>query len=123
MQQYQNDNDNDIVENPTEDNRWLTSILSNLIENNGVASGKRWNDDTKDLLAIILDYGGPALVKIVSDRLNGPSVMTSFRSTWTTPTTLKEVSVERAVTFYESIGYKGPFSLAVDVTANSNFKN
>jgi len=83
-------------------------------------SGKRWNDDTKDLFAIILDYGGPALAKIVSDRLNGPSVMISFRrarSTWTTLTTLKEVSVERAATFYESIGYKGPFILAVDATA------
>ena len=109
-----------IIENPTEDNRYLTSILSNLIQNNGVVSGKRWNDDTKDLFAIILDYGGPALAKIVSDRLNGPSVMTSFRrarSTWTTLTTLKEVSVERAATFYESIGYKGPFILAADATA------
>lgn len=109
-----------IIENPTEDNRYLISILSNLIQNNGVASGKRWNDDTKDLFAIILDYGGPALAKIVSERLNGPSVTTSFRrarSTWTTPTTLKEVSIERAATFYESIGYKGPFGLAVYATA------
>jgi len=30
-----------IIENPTEDNRYLISILSNLIQNNGVASGKR----------------------------------------------------------------------------------
>ena len=109
-----------IIENPTEDNRYLTSIVSNFIQNNGVASGKRWNDDVKDLFAIILDYGGPALDKIVSERLNGPSVMTSFRRakfTWTTPITLKEVSVERAAAFYESIGYRGPFSLAVDATA------
>ncbi|CAH3174840.1 unnamed protein product [Porites evermanni] len=109
-----------IIENPTEDNRYLTSIVSNFIQNNGVVSGKRWNDDVKDLFAIILDYGGPALVKIVSERLNGPSVMTSFRrarSTWTTPITLKEVSVERTAAFCESIGYRGPFSLAVDATA------
>ena len=60
-----------IIDTPTEDNRYLISIVSNLIQNNGVASEKRWNDDVKDLFAIILDYGGPALVKIVSERLNG----------------------------------------------------
>ena len=46
--------------------------------------------------------------------------MTSFRrarSTWTTPVTLKEVSVEREAVFYESIGYRGPFSLTVGATA------
>ena len=42
-----------IIENTTEDNRYLTSIVSNLIQNNGVASGKRWN--VKDLFAIVLD--------------------------------------------------------------------
>lgn len=65
-----------ILDNPTEDNRFLIAILTDLIQNNGVASrnSKRWSDDTKDLFAIILDYGGPALAKIVSERLQGPSV-------------------------------------------------
>lgn len=109
-----------IIDNPTEDNRFLISVLKDLIQNNGRASAKRWNDDTKDLFAIILDYGGPALAKIVSERLNGPCLSTSFRrarSTWVTPMTLKQVSVQRAASFYENIGYNGPFILAVDATA------
>ena len=84
----------------------LACIIENPIEDN--------------LFAIVVDYGGPALVKFVSERLKGPSIMTSFRiarSTWTTPIILKEVSVERAAAFYENIGYRGPFSLAVDATA------
>lgn len=111
-----------ILDNPTEDNRFLIAILTDLIQNNGVASrnSKRWSDDTKDLFAIILDYGGPALAKIVSERLQGPSVATTFRrarSTWATPLSLKEVSIQRAALFYEKIGYNGPFILAVDATA------
>ena len=52
-----------IVNNPTEDNRILLSILTSLLENNG-ARTKRWNDTTKNLFAKLLDYGGPALAKI-----------------------------------------------------------
>lgn len=81
---------------------------------------KCWNDGTKNLFAIILDYGGPALAKIVSERLNGPSLKMCYRqarTTWTMPLTLTEDSVQRAATFYRKIGYKGPFLLAVDATA------
>lgn len=81
-----------ILDNPTDDNRILLSILSNLLGNNK-AHNKLWNDDTKDLFAIILDYGGPASAKTVSKRLCGPSLKTCYRearATWSVLLAIKE---------------------------------
>jgi hypothetical protein len=108
-----------VIENPCEDNRMLVSIISNLI-NNQEKKGKTWNDDTKNLFAIILDYGGPALAKIVTERLSGPSLRTIYRTaklSLTTPSTLSEDVFKRASLFYGKVGYDGPFLLAVDATA------
>lgn len=110
-----------ILDNPADDNRILLSILSNLLGNNQ-AHNKHWNDDTKDLFAIILDYRGPALAKIVSERLCGPSLKTCYRrarATWSVRLTLKEDTMKRAAAFYARVDYKGPFILAVDATALS----
>ena len=46
-------------------------ILSDLICNKEKET-KRWSDETKSLFAVILNYGGPALAKIIKDRLGGP---------------------------------------------------
>ena len=69
-----------IIENPEQDCLVLASLLKNLIENRGTPV-KRWNDDTKSLFATILDYGGPALARIVKEKIGGPSLQTMYRTT------------------------------------------
>lgn len=49
-----------VIEKKSEKSGKLVSIISDLLVNN-FKDTKRWNDDTKSLFAIILDYGGPAL--------------------------------------------------------------
>jgi len=81
---------------------------------------KRWNDKTKSLFATILDHGGPALAKIVTEKLSGPSLQTMYRSarsSFAIPVSLQERALQRAAHFYSKIGYKGGFVLAVDATA------
>ena len=55
-----------LMENPDKDCSVLASLLRNLIQNRGTPV-TRWNDETKSLFATVLDYGGPALAKIVKD--------------------------------------------------------
>ena len=64
-----------VIENPDQDRLVLASLLKNLIENRGTPV-KRWNDDTKSLFATILDYGGPALARIVKEKIGGASLQT-----------------------------------------------
>ena len=69
---------------------------------------------------MILDYGGPALLKITKERIGGPSLQTTYaiaRSKVQTPTKLEEDSLAKVALFYNRIGYKGPFILAIDATA------
>ena len=108
-----------VIERKSEKSGKLVSIISDLLINN-FKDTKRWNDDTKSLFAIILDYGGPALLKIIKEQIGGPSLQTCYataRSEIPTPTKLEEGIFEKAASFYDHIGYKGPFILAIDATA------
>lgn len=70
--------------------------------------------------AIILDYGGPALAKIITAKLGGPSLVTMYRSArcnYAIPQKLEAQIFSRAASFYKEIGYTGVFSLPVDATA------
>lgn len=60
-----------VIENPDQDCLVSASLLKNSIENRGTLV-KCWNDDTKSLFATILDYGGPAMARIVKAKLVGP---------------------------------------------------
>lgn len=93
-------------------------ILSDLICNKEKET-KRWSDETKSLLAIILNYGGPALAKIIKDRLGGPHLATIYRtatSGYIISSDLADKSFAMARMFYDKIGYSGPFILAIDTT-------
>ena len=105
--------------NPSDDCSILASILKNLVKNQA-KHVKRCNDETKSLFATLLDYGGPALARIVTEKLSGPSLQTMYRSArsdYAIPMTLQERTLERAAHFYRTIGYRGVFALAVDATA------
>ena len=68
-----------IMENPDKDCLVLASLLKNFIHNR-YTPVKRWNDETKSLFTTILDYGGPALAKIVKEKIGGPSLQTMYRT-------------------------------------------
>ena len=68
-----------IMENEEDDSGALASLLKNLIQNQGTPV-KRWSDATKSLFTIILDCGGPALAKIVQEKICGPSLQTMYRT-------------------------------------------
>lgn len=55
-----------VIENQGEKSTTLLSIFSDLLTNN-IKETKRWNDDTKSLFAVVLDYGGPALLRIIRE--------------------------------------------------------
>ena len=108
-----------VIENPDQDCLVLASLLKNMIENRGTPI-KHWNDDTKSLFATILDYGGPALARIVKAKIGGPSLQTMYptaRCNYAMPVKLEERSIKLAASFYKKIGYGGVFQLAVDATA------
>lgn len=108
-----------VIENPDQDCLVLASLLKNLIENRGTPV-KRWNDDTKSLFATILDYGGPALARIVKEKIGGPSLQTMHRTArcnYAIPVKLEERTIKLAASFYKNIRYGGVFQLAVDATA------
>lgn len=109
-----------LMESPKEDCTVLVPLLKNLVQNQGRNKGKRWNDEIKSLYAIILDYGGPALAKILKEKLGGPSLGTIYRTarcSYIIPHKLEKQMFERAASFYNTIGYTGVFSLAIDATA------
>ena len=109
-----------LLENPNKDCTVLGSIIKDLVKNQERKAGKRWNDDTKSLFAIILDYGGPALAKIVAEKLGGHNLDTMYRTArcnYVIPNKLEEQTFERAASFYTTIGYTGVFLLAMDATA------
>ena len=66
-----------IIERKSEKSDKLVSVVSDLLVNN-LKDTKRWNDDTKSLFAIILDYGGPVLLKIINEKIGGPSLQTTY---------------------------------------------
>ena len=81
-----------VIENQGEKSTTLLSIFSDLLTNN-IKETKRWNDDTKSLFAVVLDYGGPALLRIIREKIGGPSLQTAYataRSKFHTPTKLEE---------------------------------
>ena len=107
------------IENQDQDRLVLASLLKNLIENRGTPV-KCWNDDTKSLFATILDYGGPALDRVVKAKIGGPSLQTMYRTTrcnYAMPVKLEEHTIKLPASFYKKIGYGGVFQLAVDATA------
>ena len=53
-----------VIENQGEESSTLLSIFSDLLTNN-IKETKRWNDDTKSLFAVVLDYDGLALLRII----------------------------------------------------------
>ena len=101
-----------MTERKSEKNGKLVSIISDLLINN-FKDAKRWNDDTKSLFAIILYYGGLSLFKIIKEQIGRSSVQTCYATTCSeipTPT-------KKAASFYDRIGCKGHYVLAVDATA------
>lgn len=108
-----------IVESEDEDSAVLASLLKDLIHNRGTPV-RRWSDATKSLFAIILDYGGQALARIVQEKIGGPSLQTMYRtarSNYAILCKLEEQALRHARSFYDTIGYHGVFALAVDATA------
>lgn len=108
-----------ITESEDEDSAVLASLLKDLIHNRGTPV-KRWSDATKSLFAIILDYGGLALARIVQEKIGGPSLQTMYRtarSNYTIPCKLEKQALRHTRSFYDTIGYNGVFALAVDATA------
>lgn len=108
-----------VIESKGEKSGKLISIVSDLLVHN-INEKKRWNDDTKSFFAIILDYGGPALLKIIKEKIGGPSLQTTYataRSKVPISTKLAESHFAIAASFYGRIGYRGPFVLAIDATA------
>ena len=105
-----------VVGNNGEKRGKFISIISDLLSHN-INENKRCNDDFKSLFAIILDYGGPALLKIIKEKIGGPSLQTTYVTVCSKvliPTKLAEGQFTIAVSFYSCIGYKGPIALAVD---------
>lgn len=108
-----------VIESEDEDSVVLASLLKDLIQNRGTPN-KRWSDATKSLFAIILDYGGPALARIVQEKIGCPSLQSMYRtarSNYAIPCKLEEQALRHARSFYDTIGYNGVFALAVDATA------
>ena len=108
-----------VIENQGEKSTTLLSIFSDLLTNN-IKETKRWNGDTKSLFAVVLDYGGPALLRIIREKIGGPSLQTAYvtaRSKFLTPTKLEENTFVKAASFYDRIKYHGPFIIAIDATA------
>lgn len=98
----------------------LRALLRILVDNQHRKTGCRWSEATKSLFAIILDYGGPALAKIITEKLGGPSLVTMYcsaRCNYAIPQKLEAQIFSWAASFYKEIGYTGVFSLAVDATA------
>lgn len=60
-----------------EDTKVFTSVLSDIINNFGKTGGQRsWQDESKSVFALVLDYGGPALIHQLNTVLRGPSLST-----------------------------------------------
>ena len=69
---------------------------------------------------VVLDYGGPALLRIIREKIGGPSLQTAYatvRSKFHTPTKLEDSTFVKATSFYDRIGYHGPFIIPIDATA------
>ena len=69
---------------------------------------------------VVLDYGGPALLRIIQEKIGGPGLQTAYataRSKFHTPTKLEESTFVKATSFYDRIGYHRPFIIAIDATA------
>ncbi|CAH3045948.1 unnamed protein product [Porites lobata] len=110
-----------VVERKDQKNTEFISIVSDLLAHN-INEKKCWNDDTKSLFAIILDYGGLALLKIIREKIGGPSLQTAYataRRKVPIATKLTEDQFGIAASFYQRVGYTGPFVLAIDATAIS----
>jgi hypothetical protein len=109
-----------MIETPDKDSTVLISVVKNLVENREKKTGSRCNDKTKSLFAIILDYGGPALVKIIKEKIGGLSLDTLYctaRCAYEIPMRLEQQTIQLAASFYSHIGYTGAFSLSIDATA------
>ena len=90
-----------VIESHREKSGALISLFSDLLVNN-VKDTKRWNDNTKSFFAIILDYGGPALLKIIKEKIGGPSLQTTYateRSKVPIPTKLDQYMFSKAAVF------------------------
>ena len=62
--------------------------------------------------------GVPALLRIIEEKIGGPSLQTAYvtaRSKFHTPT--KCSTFVKAASFYDQIGYHGPFIITIDAAA------
>ena len=97
----------------------LASLLKDLIWN-WRTPFKRWSDATKSLIAIILNYGSPALARIVQQNVGDLSLQTMYRTSrfnYAILCRLEEQALRHARSFYDTIGYNVVFALAVDAAA------
>ena len=93
----------------------LVTDLINIFSN----AGKRWSDSTTTLFTIILDYGGKAAAKELTNALHGPSSSTLYKTArlnFTLPIILEDRAFIYASSFFEIHNYKGPFILAIKAT-------
>ena len=64
--------------------------------------------------------GMPALLRIIQEKIGGPSLQTAYvtaRSKFHTATKLEESTFVKAASFYDQIGYHRPFIITIDAAA------
>ena len=101
------------------DTKFIETFLNDLVNSYGKGR-KTWSSTTKSLFAMLLDYGGPMVCELVAKNFGGPSVSSVYRearSEKAVSESLASDSFKDAKVFYEKLGYKCLFSLAVDATA------
>ena len=103
-----------------EDTKVFASVLSDIINNFGKNSGQRsWRDESKSVFALVLDYGGPALLRQLNTVLHGPSLSTLYKEVrlpYQIPNQLEDSTFARAKIFFDKMKCHGPFQIAIDAT-------
>lgn len=99
--------------------KFIGDLLKNLERHRPI-----WSESTLNLFSLLLNYGGPATVKLIKSNLGGPSISHVYvQARQTTPieTSLSELSFQAASRFSQNI-LAGPdlrsimFSVAIDAT-------
>ena len=101
--------------------KFIETFLNDLVNSQGKGRNT-WSSNTKSLFALLLDYGGPMVCELVAKNFGGPSVSSVYRearSEKAVAESLTSDSFKVAKVFYDKLGYKGLFSLAIDATATA----
>lgn len=71
------------------------------------------------MFALVLDYGGPALIRQLNTVLRGPSLSTLYKEVrlpYQIPNQLEDFTFARAKIFFDKMKCRGPFQIAIDAT-------